>query len=261
MLTKVMKYDLKGLLKSVIPAYIIAILLAFSSKGLNFLADKWNIFNIPNGFILAAFVIGMIILPIYTYIMIIIRYYRTMAKDEGYLTHTLPVKKTTLINAKIIDAFIIMCASILVLAISIGIRIYGIHGVEELFIEIKNMIFSVGAEYFVLTLCIMALFQIILSVNQIFTCISLGQTHNGNKAVMSFVYAIGLYYVNQVVSTIFLILPTFLNQTWLEELKKDIPSFTFLNTYMLCALALSIIVGIIYYIINIRTLKNRLNLE
>ena len=47
-------------------------------------------------------------------IIIFIRFYRNFFTDEGYLTFTLPVKRTTLLNSKIINGMLVMGATELV---------------------------------------------------------------------------------------------------------------------------------------------------
>lgn len=39
-----------------------------------------------------------------TSVFIVMHFYKTMVSDQGYLTNTLPVKMSTLINAKLLSA-------------------------------------------------------------------------------------------------------------------------------------------------------------
>lgn len=261
MLGKLMKYDLRSLFKSLTPIYLIGLILAGSSRGISALASKWPVFGIPSGFLLAFFIIGMIAIPMYAFFQVISKYYKTMAKDEGYLTHTLPVKKSTLINSKIIDAFIVMMTSLLIVFACVTVRIIGLDGVTDILSEIwKGMTTVLGTSFIVITI-ICCLVQTITSISTIFTAISLGQKHNSNKAVMAFVYYLAIYYINQVIALVFLILPIFLNKSWWNALNSEIPDISFMNGYMLAALALNVVLAGIYYFINVKTLTNKLNLE
>lgn len=53
-----------------------------------------------------------------TLILIVVRYYKNFFTDEGYLTFTLPVSRTQLLNSKILMAFIWMAATAVVCVIA-----------------------------------------------------------------------------------------------------------------------------------------------
>ena len=58
-----------------------------------------------------------------SFYFVIYRYYQNFFTDEGYLTFTLPVKRSTLFNSKILNALIWNTASTLVLIASISITL------------------------------------------------------------------------------------------------------------------------------------------
>ena len=71
-----------------------------------------------SGFLLCS-VLSLFTACAVTLIFVFIRYYKNFFTDEGYLTFTLPVKRSTLLNAKTVNAmiwgllliaFIIACA-------------------------------------------------------------------------------------------------------------------------------------------------------
>ncbi len=63
-------------------------------------------------------IIGILLVPLFTQIILIVRYYQHFFSDEGYLTFTLPVKKTSLLDSKLITGFIYMFSSYLLMIIS-----------------------------------------------------------------------------------------------------------------------------------------------
>ena len=58
--------------------------------------------------------LGVIMLPLFTYILLLVRYQKHFFSDEGYLTFTLPVKKSTLIDSKLTLALIFSVVSSLI---------------------------------------------------------------------------------------------------------------------------------------------------
>ncbi|MDD3866557.1 MAG: hypothetical protein PHX55_02975, partial [Eubacteriales bacterium] len=51
---------------------------------------------------------------IITYVVVVMRYYKSLYSDEGYLTHTLPVKAGSLLGSKVLTSFIWLILSYLV---------------------------------------------------------------------------------------------------------------------------------------------------
>ena len=111
MLTKLLKYDFKSLSKVLLPVYGISLLLALLTRIANILADKFSVFSVPSGFISAIFVIILIAVPIVTFIFTILKFYQNLVKDEGYLMHTIPVSKHSLILSKAISSTIYLVIS------------------------------------------------------------------------------------------------------------------------------------------------------
>ncbi len=122
MLGKLIVYEFRGVWK---PALIILIIMAvagvagsMSLATVDTLTDNYSysssdvttdlsivltLFTLFTGFIVWAGVVGL-------FIVNIVRFYRTMFTDEGYLTLTLPVSTAALVMAKYLVGFVIMAA-------------------------------------------------------------------------------------------------------------------------------------------------------
>ena len=121
MLTKLLKYDFKSIFKSLAPIYLIAILLAFLTRIFNIAADKVSLLEYPAGFVSGLTVIVIIGIPFITFILGIAKYYTNMVKDEGYLTHTLPVRTTSILFSKIIIGSLIIFITSFIALLSVGL--------------------------------------------------------------------------------------------------------------------------------------------
>ena len=95
----------------------------------------------------------------------------------------------------------------------------------------------------------------------VFAAISFGQKHNNNKFIMSFVYYIAIYYINQIVSVVLLIVPVYLNKSWWNTLNSEDVSIEFINGYLLVALIISLVMSAVYYFITVNNMTKKLNLE
>ena len=122
MLGKLIAYEFRGVWK---PALIILIIMAvagvagsMSLATVDTLTDNYSysfsdvttdlsivltLFTLFTGFIVWAGVVGL-------FIVAVVRFYRTMFTDEGYLTLTLPVSTAALVMAKYLVGFVIMAA-------------------------------------------------------------------------------------------------------------------------------------------------------
>lgn len=260
MLKKLLKYDLKSLFKSLIPIYLIAWLLALLTRIFSFFEDKISLLQFPAGLVKGLCIVMIIGLPIATFILSIVKYYNNMVKDEGYLTHTLPVKKNSIVLSKIIVALFAMGVSIIasfitiVLAFNISNDIIDV--LKGLYKEIMNY-----DKWIILLIGLSIVISYISNLLLIYLAIGLGQKHNGNKKVYSFVWGIALYNVTQVVSSILLFIPSIFNSKYMSSFDEEVPDASFINGFLIYALIVSILICIVYHVINVKILEKKLNLE
>ena len=196
MLRKTLKYDLNAIWK-------IWLILTVTVLGLSVLCGLGvrdimvSIGNDePNPFMF--FSIAVVIITVFTvsaYLLIIellvlFRYYQNFFTDEAYLTFTLPVKRSTLFNSKLINAFIWSLANYGVLFICIFIILLiapsNIDGSGCAFISIFKSIFKLIGEMFEffngwafiygLLIIVIALLATVFSTLLIYGCITFGCT-------------------------------------------------------------------------------------
>jgi len=258
MLNKLIKYDFKSLFKTLIPVYLITLLLAIFTRFSMFLADKSAIFDYPAGLICGLCVMAIIGVPFATFIVSVIKYYNNMVKDEGYLTHTLPVKKSALVLSKLITSSVIIGISLLVslAAIFLGFDV-DVDFFKKLFIEL----FEKVDHLLIFLIAIAIVIGYVSNMLTVYASIALGQKHNGNKKVYSIVYGIVLYNINQIVSSILLFMPSLFDKNYMKYLDQDTPPYSFLNGFLIFAITISILMSIAYYFITIKTMEKKLNLD
>lgn len=259
MLTKLLKYDFKSLVKVSLPVYLVALLLAVLTRGLNLLAKEVSIFSVPSGFISTLFVIVIIAIPIFTFVLTIIRFYQNLVKDEGYLMHTLPVSKNQLVLSKTISALTFLFISCLVSIIVLFAGVYGIWFDSGLFTFIGQFWDIIDHE-FVILLIVLSVLGFIMQQVMFYASIALGQKHNSQKGVFSVIYGIVLYNVSQILGIIIL-LPLMLSPDYEKYSQMTMPPFEFMNGYLIASAILSVLLIIGFHFITIRTMDKKLNLE
>ena len=122
MLKKLLKYDFKAVLKVwwiiAVITLSIALIGAFSLRILNESNGTSLFINIFGGFLFIVSVITVATSGVATCYLAAYRLYKNFYTDEGYLTFTLPVKRSTLLAAKTINSFVWVLISVVIMLIA-----------------------------------------------------------------------------------------------------------------------------------------------
>ena len=106
MLGKLMKYDMRYMARILPWLYLGAFCLSLLCGAFFLFVPEGLLLEIGSGIIMYVGTMFVETLVIMTVVFIIMRIYRSLFSDEGYLTFTLPVKNSTVINAKILTGAI-----------------------------------------------------------------------------------------------------------------------------------------------------------
>ncbi len=206
MFSKLLKYDLRAVLKYWWIAAVSSVLLAFSGGCcLNSLvkADSEltgiHIFSIL-GMIISF--VGLFIFVALSEVLILVRFYKNFFSDEGYLTFTLPVKKSSLLNSKIAAAGIMTFAAGIVFSVDVfavliigaGEEIFTPEFLKALSELIKlffseQVVFNIAIAFeFIMLFIVLTLLQML----SIFICITAASVIAKKHKVLA---AVGIYYV------------------------------------------------------------------
>ncbi len=157
---------------------------------------------------LALCVIALFVFLTLSEILVLVRYYKHFFTDEGYLTFTLPVKKTSLLDSKIAMSLIFTFSSLIVLLFDAFIMlatgmpedVFNIKTWQEIFAVITDIFQTLGAYsavYIILGLGILVM-STAAQMMFIFVCITVGACITQKHKVLC---AIGIYYgANAVIS-------------------------------------------------------------
>ncbi len=156
-------------------------------------------------------IVGIVLLPMFTEVLLLVRYYKHFFTDEGYLTFTLPVKRTQLLDSKLLTAFIFNTASILLVAINVFIM-FSI-GIPEVVFDARTWqdlvegisdFFNMFGGYSVPYILLGILIIIALLLQQslfVFACITLASSIVKKHKILA---TIGIYYGASIVFAILL---------------------------------------------------------
>ncbi|MBQ8550053.1 MAG: hypothetical protein IJ426_01795 [Clostridia bacterium] len=275
MFRKLLKYDIQAVFKY---WWIAAVITPFVSLTAGAAIQVINVDYTSYGAIqtLATFLLFMCIFALLMFltvsqILVFIRFYKNFFSDEGYLTFTLPVKKTDLINSKLLTSFIFNIASFAVLAVNVVIML--VVGVPEEFFNTRNwkILFDIIAEilreinfygfsYVVLGILIFCAFYIMQDLF-LAVCITVGACITRKHKVLA---AIGIYYgANTVLSfviEIFSLTGIFSFVGMLSNVSEGVIELSIMLA-MIIILSLLVLCVAGLYMLECYMLDRRLNLE
>ena len=204
MLSKLFKYEIKDTVRSFSILFAVVFLLGVISTISYF--SKISVFNATSSVLL---IIASIALPVVTLVMIIIRYYKNMFGNEGYLMFTLPVKPQQLLISKAVTSVVwmILAGITAVAGFLLGFYYLGVVDYSVLK-EIWGEIERNNLDKFILGLIPILLLSTVWLICQIFFSITLSNVRpfSNMGAAGAFVIFIVVYIACSILNSIFAIL-------------------------------------------------------
>ena len=214
MLAKLTKHELYATGRIFLPLYSIMLLLSLINRGFSSIGELSSPFKTLKGFMVAAYVISIVATLVITFVIIILRFYKNLMSDEGYLMFTLPVKPSQLINAKLIVSFLWNILSIFVVATSLFI-ILGTSKNLEMFrglldLAVTGLKSTFGSSYPILIAeyIIMIFVGTIYQILMIYVSIAIGHLLNEHKVIGSFAAYIAINTIIQMLVSIIVLIWT-----------------------------------------------------
>lgn len=279
MLKKLMKYDLKSMLRIFIPLWllapIISLLLSFSIRASITNSDDTafyklyehgsDILLVTMSLLFFGVIVALMVLAI---VLIIQRFWNGLLKDEGYLMFTLPVEPWQLITAKGLTATFVSCVSGLIAILSCIILVLASSDEVILgFLEGWNYFWKyinaeLGASFWIIAVLflILAVLSTAKSIYQIYAAMSMGQLVNTHRVFAACVSYVGISVVLSVISSILMLIAgRYISEDWLYWINKD--GVMFGIGYLLFMILITVIQLAIFHVITERILATKLNLE
>ncbi len=208
MLSKLLKYDLKYMLKNMSVFYILALFFAVLTRILFGLEQSFMIKLI--GQIAVGCMFSMVASIIINVMMRSwVRFRDSLYKDEAYLTHTLPVSKNNIYDSKFIQALLFFIFSFIVVIITLLITYY----THDRWLMLKEYINAIttGLEFntilFVISMLTIVFLEIFNAIQCGFLGIILGYRRNNGKIGYSVLFGFLAYLITQsiVIALVFIV--------------------------------------------------------
>lgn len=260
MLGKVLKYDLKALCRYLIPLYAVLFGLGIMIRLLGFF-DNVSIIAIICGLMIVALVVLSCLSFVLNGIFSVKYYLENLFKDEGYLTHTLPVKKGTLLFSKVLASLVTFSMTALVLIISLIVAFYQ----KGLFVDVVKVlnlsIYGMTVYEFLLFMIVYGVIGYVATILMVYAAIAIGYSRSSNKLVSSVVWGLIFYFVMEFLYLGLLGIIMIINPTFISNLDNSVFMMKDLITFFSIFMVFTALIGGVYYYISYRFMDKKLNLE
>ncbi len=250
MLKKLLKYDLKAVSPILLAAHGAVLFFTAFGRVLMALLQVEPFESNLSALYSLLLLFAIFALTLFTTIYLGMYYYRSFYTDEGYLTNTLPVTANRQVLSKYLCGLLWTWINALVVALCVFILFY------RQFIQVswKDVFSNAPASLVALTILIFA--------------VALGSLFRGHRVMGCIGGYIFLYLINQLLG-IFILFPTLIRSSR-NQLNLDIAAesavtasqaISVLNRFLLVALLVGILVSILYYVICVKILDRKLEMD
>lgn len=261
MLNKLMKHELKATAKYLVPMYLILIVISILNRIIISLDIFHGVLGVIPVFINFIYVISIISAVFVTIASMVLRFYKNLLSDEGYLMFTLPVAPRQLLNSKLIVSTLWTIISVIAVLLSLMIAFATPDRLQVLWQSIELNLtelvdnFGNGAILLIIEFILMMLIGVLQNILMFYFAIALGQLFQGRRLIGSFVAYFGINTISSIVIFIILVIGGLIFRKSLDELEA-LPNIVFPVSIIIA----TVFNGLYYYGINY-IFKNKLNLE
>lgn len=266
MLKKLFCAEWKAVSKWLLPLHLLLIIITIMGKIILSTGILENQGFVVISFLLTTFyVISIIACTILTMVLLVMRFYKSLFTDEGYLTFTLPVKSHQLIISKLSTATIWILIDGFLVILSLCILLFNRNSFMEMIDhlpEINNglkIMFGFSGIGAVLFLILYTVCCTIYSIMMFYVSICIGQLMIKHKVLGSILSYIGIYMIIQTLSSIALFIFGFMSADMVNMSEAEILKIYHL-IFPLSFVCFAFVSGI-FFIISNHIMKYKVNLD
>lgn len=205
------------------------------------------------------YVIYIIGYYIMTYVFLVYDFYKTMVSDQAYLTHTLPVKTSTLLNSKILIGAFWQVITYTLITLSVILFFVGHVGFPDIPHIFSAMSSVLGFDFikYMLFMVVLCILGIVSGPLMIYVCIAIGHLFGKHRIIGAVAAYFGIYMVMQIICTIAL----FGFGYSLSSIDATANFMILMDGYFWFAIIFSSVTTAAFYFITEYIFRRRLNLE
>lgn len=264
MLNKLLKYDLKYMIKNMTVFYVLGIFFAITTRIL-FNIEQSVIINIIGQISVGCMFAMIANILINTLMRSWIRFRDSLYKDEAYLTHTLPVTKNELYNSKFIQTLIFSFVGFIVVLISLFIAYYSKDNWLVLTNYIKTITtgLNMSTSFFVIMFITLIFLEVFNAIQCGFYGMILGHKKNNSKLGYSILFGFIIYLLAQTLVLVSVFVYGLFDSSIMELFKTATESIN-VQSFKVLAIIASLLYLVIIFIMSIlckKELNKGVNIE
>lgn len=271
MVNKLFKYEINYYLRTLLLIFPITIMLGIGTLVLSPLRKLDSPLAALYYLSMAPLFLGVAVSVIAPIAINVIRFYKNMYSNEGYLTFSLPVSNHAHLLTKILTGALFELLGIIVAIITVLIAFASIKefwlGIADFFTEIGNVIRSINivhAIFYIFEIIILLVISLVSLPLIYYTCISLGQLGKKNRVVLAVLIYYGFTIAVQFIYAFGMVIFTILGVNGVFN-----PLLDFIGLHPYASFHIGLILSIIFsdgfscllYFANYKLMTNKLNLE
>ena len=264
MLNKLLKYDLKYMIKNMTVFYVLVIFFAITTRIL-FNIEQSVIINIIGQISVGCMFAMIANILINTMMRSWVRFRDSLDKEEAYLTHTLPVTKNELYNSKFIQTLIFFFIGFIVVLISLFIAYYSKDNWLVLTNYIKTITtgLNMRTSFFVIMFITLIFLEVFNAIQCGFYGMILGHKKNNGKLGYSILFGFIIYLLVQTLVLILVFVYGLFDSSIMEFFKTTTINVD-VNAFKILAIVTSLLYLVIIFIMSIlckKELNKGVNIE
>ena len=223
MLNKILKYDLKYMIKNMCVFYLLAIFFSITTRIL-FSINQSTIVNIISQISVGCMFAMIVNILINTIMRSWVRFRDSIYKDEAYLTHTLPVTKNNIYNSKFIQTLIFFILGFMIIVLCLFITYY----TKDRWLLLKSYIDSIttglniNTALFVVSMLSVIFLEIFNAIQCGFLGIILGYKKNNTKIAFSVTFGFIAYILSQSLVLLSVFIVGLFNSNIMDLFKSNV---------------------------------------
>ena len=270
MLWKLMKHEFRATARIFVPLYLVVIMLVLlATFSLGMTTNRSVFLQVMGVLLIILFVVALYALLLLSVILMLVRFYRNLMTDEGYLMFTLPVRTSQLILSKLIVSLVWFAGAAVVAVLALyPMTVHPIitgefNGTSVLKTVIENVASLLpGDAHTRILLIVEGISLTILTVIgfclMCYAAIAVGQSFRKNKVLLSVVF----FFVFNVITQIFYQTLQVILAIKLEyRIVTNFWSMPEVQQMLIGSIVVSLLLCGGYYFLTHCMLKRRLNLQ
>lgn len=270
MLGKLIKWDLMADWKKYSALYaatlLVSVMLLTMGKIKERIRDN-RILEVIENLFGVLFMTLIVAIGVAVVILTVMRFYKNVVRDEGYLTHTLPVHTWQILASKLISSYIWFFSAFIIGVICIGIGMGEPFWLFEAIEDFSEHISEIPSKSIVVLITATIIISVVLSpfflMSHAYFCFALGNLSSSHKLGLAVLAFFGLNIAENILATAVMgfLTPDSVDVVWTDETIPPVQVYEMVNKTTLTILILSVLISVGLFIAAERIFTKKLNLE